>query len=154
MKGPSVTLGLPPANETRAPMEGGCSPSSPSSTPAFCSSWLYFIMAATAFASGIVPGWAFSYPLGIISIMNRIVIAPFLFFKSGSGSFCELHGHFFGLYASVLACSARQLPDRAHLDAANAGGWHEGGDVNGVVQVPGVHQIKAGQLLVSFGKRA
>ena len=27
-------------------------------------------------ASGIAPGWAFSYPLGIISIMNRIVVSP------------------------------------------------------------------------------
>jgi hypothetical protein len=38
---------------------------------------LYFIMAATALASGIAPGWAFSYPLGIISIMNRIAIVSF-----------------------------------------------------------------------------
>jgi hypothetical protein len=86
--------------------------------------------------------------------MNRIVIAPFLFFQIRVWTFCELHGHFFGLYASVLACSAGQLPDRAHLDATNAGGWHEGGDVNGVVQVPGVNQVKAGQLLISFGERA
>jgi len=38
---------------------------------------LYFIMAATALASGIAPGWAFSYPLGIISIMNRIAVVSF-----------------------------------------------------------------------------
>jgi hypothetical protein len=30
---------------------------------------LYFIMAATALASGMVPAGAFSYPFGIISIM-------------------------------------------------------------------------------------
>src|SRR5690349_11180180 len=75
-KGPSVTLGFPPANDTRAPIEGGWRPSSASSTPAFCSSSLYFIIAATALASGMVPGAAVSYPLGIISIMNRIVTPP------------------------------------------------------------------------------
>jgi hypothetical protein len=37
---------------------------------------LYFIIASTALASGMVPGAALSYPLGIISIMNRIVITP------------------------------------------------------------------------------
>src|SRR6266404_3136756 len=72
-KGPSVTVGFPPENVTRAPIEGGWSPSSASSTPAFCRDSLYFIIAATALASGIVPGAAFSYPFGIISIMNRIV---------------------------------------------------------------------------------
>jgi len=34
------------------------------------------IIAATALASGIAPGAAVSYPLGIISIINRIVVAP------------------------------------------------------------------------------
>jgi hypothetical protein len=34
---------------------------------------LYFIIAATASAGGMVPGAAVSYPFGIISIMNRIV---------------------------------------------------------------------------------
>jgi hypothetical protein len=33
-------------------------------------------MAATAAASGMAPGSAVSYPLGIISIMNRIVVPP------------------------------------------------------------------------------
>ena len=42
----------------------------------FCNDSLYRIMAATALASGMVPGAAFSYPFGIISIMNRIVIPP------------------------------------------------------------------------------
>src|SRR6267378_5330808 len=73
MNGPSVTLGFPPENETRAPIEGGWRPSSASNTPAFCRDSLYFIMAATALASGMAPGGAFSYPFGIISIMKRIV---------------------------------------------------------------------------------
>jgi hypothetical protein len=47
--------GLPPSKVTRAPMDGGCSPSSASSTPAFCSDSLYFIILATASASGTVP---------------------------------------------------------------------------------------------------
>ena len=71
-KGPSVTLGLPPENETRAPIEGGWRPSRASSTPAFCRDSLYFVIAATALGSGIAPGSAFSYPLGIINIINRI----------------------------------------------------------------------------------
>src|SRR6202165_5690940 len=75
-KGPSATLGFPPENETRAPIEGGWRPSSASSTPAFCKDSLYFIIAATALASGMAPGSAFSYPFGIISIMNRIVVSP------------------------------------------------------------------------------
>ena len=37
---------------TRAPIDGGCRPSSASSTPAFCSDSLYFIIAATAFGVG------------------------------------------------------------------------------------------------------
>jgi hypothetical protein len=37
---------------------------------------LYFIIAATASAAGMAPGSAFSYPLGIISIMNRIAATP------------------------------------------------------------------------------
>src|ERR1700674_3133093 len=78
-KGPSVTLGLPPANVTRAPIEGGWRPSSASSTPAFRKDSLYFIIASTALASGMAPGAAFSYPLGIISIMNRMVTTPFGF---------------------------------------------------------------------------
>ena len=41
---------------TRAPIEGGCRPSSASSTPAFCRDSLYFIIAATASASGMAPG--------------------------------------------------------------------------------------------------
>src|ERR1700731_2287038 len=76
MKGPLVTLGFPPENETRAPIEGGWRPSSASSTPAFCRDSLYFIIAATALASGMAPGAAFSYPLGIIRIRNRIGISP------------------------------------------------------------------------------
>ena len=36
---------------------------------------LYFIMAATEFGSGIVPGKACSYPFGMISIMNRILLS-------------------------------------------------------------------------------
>ena len=36
----SVTIGSPLAKDTRAPMEGGCRPSSEISTPASCSDWL------------------------------------------------------------------------------------------------------------------
>src|SRR2546422_134692 len=75
-KGPSVILGFPPENETRVPIEGGWSPSSASSTPALVSASLYFVISATISALGMAPGSAFSYPWGIISIMNRIVVPP------------------------------------------------------------------------------
>src|SRR6266404_7085060 len=73
--GPSVTVGLPDLNETRAPADGGCSPSNASSTPASFSASLYFIIAATCSAGGTVPGAAVSYPEGIISIMNRMAFS-------------------------------------------------------------------------------
>jgi hypothetical protein len=38
---------------------------------------LYFIIAFTASALGMAPASAFSYPLGIISIMNRMVVFSF-----------------------------------------------------------------------------
>src|ERR1700694_3572499 len=72
VNGPSVTTGLPPSNETRAPIEGGCNPSSVISTPAAFNASLYFIIAATASAGGIVPGAAASSTLGTTCIMNRI----------------------------------------------------------------------------------
>src|SRR5216117_4082310 len=75
-KGPSVTLGFPRENETRVPIEGGWRPSSASSTPALVSASLYFVISATISALGMAPGSAFSYPWGIISIMNRIVVPP------------------------------------------------------------------------------
>src|SRR6202140_3380941 len=104
VKGPSVTLGLPPAKVTRAPIEGGWRPSSASSTPAFCRASLYLIMAATALASGMAPGWAFSYPLGIISIMNRIAVVSFwcsLVFGSEQGFRTVLIGRTAALYSNV-----------------------------------------------------
>jgi hypothetical protein len=55
-----VTLGLPPEKLTRAPADGGCSPSKLNSTPAFASDSLNFIMFSTSFASGMVPGAAVS----------------------------------------------------------------------------------------------
>ena len=91
-----MTVGFPPAKVTRAPVDGGCKPSRPSNTPAFCNDSLYRIMAATALASGMVPGAAFSYPFGIISIINRIVMP--------SCSEYPLCGRF-----AYLNCTARVL---------------------------------------------
>ncbi len=61
LKGPSVSLGLPPVlvseNETRAqrsPSTLGGGHRAPRSTPVFCRDSLYFIIAATALASGMV----------------------------------------------------------------------------------------------------
>jgi len=47
-----------------APVDGGSSPSSASSTPAFCRLLLYSIILATASALGTASGAAISYPLG------------------------------------------------------------------------------------------
>src|SRR6266852_5005494 len=68
-KGPSVILGFPPKNETRAPFAGGCRPSNDSSTPAFVRDSLYLLIAATASALGIQFS---SFMFGIMNIMNRM----------------------------------------------------------------------------------
>src|SRR6266516_4304437 len=75
VNGPSVTVALPPENLTRAPVAGGCSPSSVSTTPALVSDSLYLVILATRSAGGAKPAGAFSYPLGITSIMNRMVVS-------------------------------------------------------------------------------
>jgi hypothetical protein len=36
---------------------------------------LYLVIRSISFASGIVPGAAFSYPFGITSIMKRIAVS-------------------------------------------------------------------------------
>src|SRR5207253_7516226 len=77
VNGPSVTVALPPANLTRAPVAGGCSPSSASTTPALVSDSLYLVILATRSAGGAKPAGAFSYPLGITSIMNRMALNSF-----------------------------------------------------------------------------
>src|SRR5213078_5058912 len=76
VNGPSVTFVLPPPKLTRAPLAGGVSPSSPSSTPALVRDSLYLVILATRSAGGAKSAAAFSYPLGITSIMNRIGLAP------------------------------------------------------------------------------
>ena len=106
-KGPSVTLGFPRENETRVPIEGGWSPSSASSTPAFVSASLYFVIAATISALGTAPGSAFSYPWGIISIMNRIVVPPST--RATIGGPRDRHGGRFS--AARPQVRGTQLPD-------------------------------------------
>src|SRR5882672_7647296 len=123
-KGLGVTFGFPTENETRAPIEGGCRPSSPSNTPAFCRASLYFIIAATALASGICPAAAVSYPFGIISIMNRITVSWLLFgdrLKGGKAGLEVLADH-----AVHAEKNADQLRDEA------GGAVHGPGNVRGV----------------------
>src|SRR5207247_11275186 len=83
--GPSVALGLPPANCTRAALAGGCSPSSPSSTPALVKDSLYFVILATRSAGGTKSADAFSYAFGITSIMNRGIGLSPNGFRFGAG---------------------------------------------------------------------
>src|ERR1700687_2248386 len=58
------------------------------------------------------------------------------------------------LWPPSLAASGRQLSDWPHLDAAHASRRYFRGDLDGVVQVPGVNQIEPGQLLIGLGVRA
>jgi hypothetical protein len=51
---------LPVAKETRAPIDGGCNPSSAISTPASFSASLYFIIAFTRSGSSWTSGGAVS----------------------------------------------------------------------------------------------
>src|SRR5712691_13202292 len=76
VKGPSITVRFVPENLTRAPFELGWSPSAASSTPAFASSSLYFIMSPRIFLSGRMPASESLFALTIT--MNRIVISPLL----------------------------------------------------------------------------
>src|SRR5207249_9275647 len=66
----SVILRLPFLNVTRAPFELGCRPDRSSSRPAFCSSSLYFAIAARIFSPGNAPA-SLSF-VAFTIIMNRI----------------------------------------------------------------------------------
>ena len=76
MKGPSVTVSLPPAARTRAPCELGSSPPVSSSTPALVISSACLPMAAMSLASGGAP--VSKLPLALTIIMYLIVVVPFL----------------------------------------------------------------------------
>src|ERR1700678_4511091 len=74
--GPSVPFYFPPLKVTRALIvEGGVSPSSASSTPAFPSSSLYLPIASMDLRSGAQPGFAVWYSFGNIIIMKRMVFS-------------------------------------------------------------------------------
>src|SRR5262245_3373607 len=116
-------------------MEGGWRPSSASSTPAFCRDSLYFIIAAIALGSGMAPGAAFSYPLGITSIINRIVNNSLTDFGSNldrPGNLSYLHVEPGAGKSTVLA---RIWPDAAgyviiqsNADRRGQDGTEVGGD--------------------------
>src|SRR5580658_5579451 len=101
--GPSVTAALPSVYETRAPVEGGKSPSSPSSTPAFCRLLLYSIILATVSALGAASAAADSYPLGITTIMKRIPISFILHSRSYWDA--SLHWLFYSYVEQVASIS-------------------------------------------------
>src|SRR5260370_36551410 len=69
--GPSTTVRLPPENLTRAAAEVGFSPERSSRTPSFCSSSLYFPIAAKCASVGIWPASDCSDALK--SVMYRMV---------------------------------------------------------------------------------
>ena len=70
VKGPSVTVGLPPEKVTRAPLALGCRPSRPSRTPALVSSW----MKAPIFAMCSAVGGRFL--AGLYSASTFMVLSP------------------------------------------------------------------------------
>src|SRR2546425_8501223 len=118
VKGPSVTLGLPPANFTRAPFAGGCSPSSATTTPALVRDSLYFVILATSSAVGTKSAPAFSYPFGITSIMNRGIVPDSFAFevrrRAHPGSMDASNESFGDRHAS------RRLPQRASSEAGGS----------------------------------
>ena len=87
---------------TRAPIDGGCRPSSASSTPAFCSDSLYFIIAATASALGHRAG------------LRRLV-------SLGDHQHHESHGHSPGLVegASIPASGDGSMPALIYTTIGN-----------------------------------
>src|SRR5712692_6273543 len=83
VKGPSVTVRLPPDTRMRVPLELGWSPSAASSTPAFAMSWLNFLIAVTISTLGTAHSSRACAGAGS-NIMNRIVLSPF-WFRLGPG---------------------------------------------------------------------
>ena len=85
--GPSITVGFPPENLTRAPFELGWSPSPASMMPAFTSSSLKLPISVRSFSLGMTPASVFLSAL--MMIMNRIVVSPLVssFGSRASGAF-------------------------------------------------------------------
>src|ERR1700722_4743026 len=74
VNGPSITVGLPLENRTRAPFEVGLSPAPSRRTPAFINSSLYLPIAESSSLRGVTPA---SEPLLALSIrMNRLAASP------------------------------------------------------------------------------
>jgi hypothetical protein len=77
---------------------------------------LYFIIASTAFASGMVPGLAFSYPFGIINIMNRMGEPP-VFAATTSNETCR-NRHADERQSASAAAGAAGQPSAFHDSSA------------------------------------
>src|SRR5207244_6795984 len=67
VNGPSMTVGVPPENLTRLPLDVGCRPSAAKSTPALTSSSLNLPISARIFVSGRTPA-SDSLPPGTITM--------------------------------------------------------------------------------------
>src|SRR5438105_13845775 len=111
-EGPSITVRFAPENLTRAPFELGCSPSMPSSTPAFTNSSLYLPMSVSSFSLGMTPASVFLSALTII--MNHMVISPL-----GLGLRAGLSGRFGHV---KLGCTDSRTRD-SEIDSSNYLFW-------------------------------
>src|SRR5690349_9031518 len=89
VKGPSVTVGVPPENFTRLPLDVGCRPSPASMTPAFTSSSLNLPMSVRSFVSGSTP--ASDSLLAGTSTITRIVYVLLLTRRTRHGQIDTRH---------------------------------------------------------------
>src|SRR4029453_7984035 len=136
-KGPSITVPFAPLNLTRAPFEPAGGPSPASMTPAFDSSSLNLVISASSFSSGITP--ASDSFVALTMIMNLIVV-PFRGLSRESSPYVR------------YSLSLTKLARRTHFDASHPGRGYLRGELDSLVEVPGVDQVKPGELLLGFRK--
>ena len=108
--GPSVTVGAPRENVTRAPFELGWIPSAASSTPAFIISSLNRPIAATSSLLGSTPASVFLSAR--TNIMNRIVVSSFVPHLGGpsrTGLISTVLVRASGMRAAMAMASSRSL---------------------------------------------
>src|SRR5436309_1008548 len=146
--GPSVTVGAPRENLTRAPFELGWIPSPASRTPDFTISSLNRPIAATSSLLGRTPASVFLSAR--TSIMNRIV-SPYrvsLWSLLGWPA-----GALTGATSRAPTLPRRALPHGPDFDGARTGQRNSCGDRNGFVEILDVDEHVAAELLAGLRER-